>query len=137
MTSYDTLFESFLVNCPNNDIPDNDEGKYAMIQNAVKIYNLKTKIYKDNLTYPIKGDDLMEELDCELTDYEILLFAHCLKLSHLKGQYTYFSQLFSSFSKEMGMKNYNAQVSGRLSDIKDTENVINELLETSIEDWEV
>ena len=136
-TTYDELYVAFLLNCPNNDIPSTNEGKYAQIQNAISFYNLKSNTYKDHILSGIKGNNTSEMLDFKLKENELLLFSHCMKLAHLKSELTFFISLYSTFTKETGIKEYRGQVSAREVDIKATEDFITSILEDSIEDWEV
>lgn len=136
-TEYDTLMESFLINCPCDDLPTTEEGMYRFIQNGIAIYNVKVGSYKKYLQHDIVGDNDMEQINVCLTDTELLLMAHCIELSHLRSSFNLFSQIYNTFSKEMGLKNHSASVSSRLTSISQCEKVIGEILENSVDDWEV
>lgn len=136
-TTYDDLYEAFLINCPNNEIPQTNEGKYVQIQNAIAFYNFKTNTYKDYLTSGIKGSNEIESIDVLLNDIEMLLFSHCMKFVYLSSKFTEFTQVWGVFTKEAGFSNYKGQVDARTKDIESTEKVIDLILEDSVTDWEV
>jgi len=105
MTTYDTVWETFLNKCKIDDLdlPTSDEAIYRTIQNAILTFNMKLE---DNLS----GDNENEVLSRELNNNELLLLAHCIRLIILENQLIYFSGTFNPFTKEIGTRNFGNQL---------------------------
>lgn len=138
-TSYDQIWECFLENCGynRNDLPQTDERRYAMINNAKDYYNNIIQNYKESYQYNLQCDDIIETLNVELSSDELLIFANILKLIFLRNKYTEFCSTWSIFSKELGISNYKAQSDAKLQLVKDQENDIYNLITNALEDWEI
>ena len=123
-TSYDDIFTCFLENCKiqNKNLPSTDEGKYAMIHNACRHYTNKME------EEALKCDDILETIDKELDDSRLLILAYCIKLVYLENAVTEFTDVFSVFQKEIGIKDYQAQVKARQYNVSTTEHKIIELM---------
>lgn len=138
-TTYDELAEYFIANCEINpsDLPKNDDQWCLFIANAIKIYNNKVKKYEGFYTQNITADEFIEELNVSLNDDEILVVAHIMKLVMLKNSLSYFASVWSTFTKELGVKNFNQQVSAKQEMIDDTNRFIDELIQNTIDTWEL
>lgn len=130
-TSYDEIFTCYLENCKilNSSIPNDTEKKYVMIHNACRHYENK-------MGEPIEWDDISEMINVKLDNSRLLILAYCLKLIYHENTLTEFTDIFSTFQKELGISNYQAQVKARESNIIRTEQKINELI-TNIEDGSI
>lgn len=128
MTSYDDIFETFVLNCGSReDIPDDDEGKYQMIHNAGIHYTIFVE------SEDVVFDDENEQINMDLSSREKLIYAYCIKYVMLQNQLEEFEEIWLPFQKEMGFKNYKYQLDGRKETIRSTERKILQIL-TSIED---
>lgn len=126
VTSYDEIFECFKENCRVDDatLPYDDEGKYAMIHNAIRHYNSRV----DKTEIKLKYDDMMEQINIQLDDTRLLLLAFCMRYAELENNLIEFQQVWQSFQKEVGQKFYREQISGRENTLDRTEKRIRELL---------
>lgn len=127
-TSYDEIFECFLENCgiDTSMLPTTNEAIYRMIKNAVRHYN--TYIPKSDKIGAVSCDDDEERINVKLDDARLLILAYCLKYVYLENQLVGFQELWSPFIKEIGFKDYKAQVEGRENTLKRTKNKIIELI---------
>ena len=114
-TSYNELYEAFLLNCGDDfdDLPQTDEMRYMMIRNAARIYNQQAKKYSERMTSNISCDDVTEALNVELTSNEILIFAYMMAETLASTKMVEFTSIYGVFAKEMGFKDYKAQVDAR------------------------
>lgn len=128
MTTYDDIFDCFTDNfqVDSNLLPQTDEGKYRMINNAIKHYNNKMQ---DN----IKCENTTETINRELDDDNLLVVAHYIKLIYLQNDLSDFLSIYSTFQKEIGFKDYKDQLQGRERQIEKLEDKIDELI-TNMED---
>lgn len=134
-TSYDEIWECFLENCgyDYSEIPQTDERRYSMIRNAVSYYNQKAKKYKSRITGNIICDDMMEELNKKINSIEILIIANILGYILCKNKLVEFTSVYGTFAKEMGFKDYKAQVEGRQTEVKRFEDEVSRLIEDEID----
>lgn len=114
-TSYNELYEAFLLNCGYDfdELPQTDEMRYMMIRNAARIYNQQAKKYSERMTSNISCDDVTEALNVELTSNEILVFAYMMAETLASTKMVEFTSIYGVFAKEMGFKDYKAQVDAR------------------------
>lgn len=114
-TSYNELYEAFLLNCGYDfdELPQTDEMRYMMIRNAARIYNQQAKKYSERMTSNISCDDVTEALNVELTSNEILIFAYMMAETLASTKLVEFVSIYGVYSKEMGFKDYKAQVDAR------------------------
>lgn len=128
-TTYDTIYSTFMDNnlADDIDLPQDDEGIYRFINNAIKLYNNRER---DN----IECNDDIESVDRKLNNDEILMIAHYIKLAFLKNQLSAFTLTWQPFDKDMGLRNYDSQVRamGRL--VSDVEDVIRDIKFSKEED---
>lgn len=136
-TQYDEIFECFLENCgyDRSEIPQSDDRRYSMIRNSVSLYNQKAKKYEGRIQGDIICDDFMESLNKKLTSTELLILANILASVFCKSKLTEFTSIYGVFAKEMGFKDYKAQVSARESDVKRYEDEVSRLIEDEIDSF--
>lgn len=115
VTTYNELYETFLLNCGYDfdELPNTDEMRYMMIRNAARKYNQQAKKYSNRMTHNIVCDDITEALNVELTSNEVLIFAYMMAEILASTKYTEFVSIYGVYAKEMGFKDYNAQVQAR------------------------
>lgn len=136
-TSYDDIWECFLENCgyDSSEIPQTDERRYSMIRNAVSYYNQKAKKYEGRITGNLKCDDTMEELDKMLNFTELLILGFTLGYILCRNKLVEFTSVYGTFAKEMGFKDYKAQLDGRQREVKRYEEEILRLIEDEIDSF--
>lgn len=115
VTTYDELYETFLLNCGYDfdELPKTDEMRYMMIRNAARIYNQQAKKYSNRMTNNIVCDDIAESLNVTLTSNEILVFAYMMAETLALTKLVEFTSVYGVFMKEVGFKDYKAQLDGR------------------------
>lgn len=122
MTSYDQIWVTFLNNCKVSDLelPQDDEGKYEMIKNAVMLFNnrMRTKI---------TCDDVLEQVNEEFDEDYLLIVANYIRYVFLINQQTYFQNLWQPFSKDVGLKNFSTQLNSLKSSVEYQEKTIDRL----------
>ncbi|HCL4447331.1 TPA: hypothetical protein N2D16_002937 [Clostridium botulinum] len=129
-TSYDEIFESFLLNCgvDTSELPKDQYKIYLIINNAVNHYN---NFMEED--YYITTDNKTEAVSKELNGSCLLILAYCIKYTYLENQLIEFEEIWSPFQKEIGFKNYKDQVTSREKTLERTKNKIIELI-SNIED---
>lgn len=100
-TKYDEIYTEFLNNCATDDInlPNTDGKRYIAIQSAIRYFNYLTEMN-------VLCDDTTEAVNKELTNNELLLVSHSLRLAFLENQLIHLTTIYSPFQKEIGIKNY-------------------------------
>lgn len=128
-TNYDKVYSTFLDNCMVSDIdlPKTPEQIYRMINNAVLLFN-------NDMRTSITCDDSNELLSIELTEDDLLILAHFIRLAFLKNQLTLYVSTWQPFDKDMGIRNYRSQVQALQRVVKDTEEDIKKLKRNMEED---
>ncbi|WP_025912077.1 hypothetical protein [Priestia flexa] len=123
MTSYDEIWLSFLNNCKmnKNEIPTTPEMIYECIQNAVSHFNnrLRTKVSCNHQN---------ESVDSVLSEDELLILSHMIKLILIKNELVYQSTLLQPFQKDIGIKNYNVQINALREQVKEVEKDVERLI---------
>ena len=140
MTTYDQIITSFIINCKvrRDLIPQDENILKEWIQNAIKMYNVKTKPYEESFNTPIAGDDFTEEINVSLTDGELLVLSFIMKLVFLRNERISFATKYAVFQKEFGINNYNAQIKGKAALEESVEMQIEKTIrDIRIPDWEV
>lgn len=114
-TTYNELYETFLLNCGYDfdELPQTDEMRYMMIKNACRRYNQQAKKYSNRMTSNVVCDDVAESLNVVLTSNEILVFAYMMAEILASTKLVEFTSLWSTFSKETGIKDHKSQVDAR------------------------
>lgn len=123
MTSYDQIWTTFLNNCKASDIdlPSTTEKIYENIKNAVSHFNNRMRL-------DVKCNDTNEQVDRELSEDQILIIAHYIRLVFLINQKTYFESVWQPFSKDVGIKNVSTQLNSIKSSVEDEKNTIERLI---------
>lgn len=129
MTTYDEVYKFFIVNCRTDSLmlPSTPEQQYDAIRNAVLIFNNKLR---DTLSC----DDEAELFNRKLNDDEILLISHLLRLTVIKNTLTFKNGIFTTFTKEIGVRNINAQLSSLRDEIRMEEESISNIIFNMLDD---
>lgn len=130
MTNYDEIWDEFLTNCKTSDInlPNTDEKKYNMIKSAIRHYN-------NRMNDILKYNDIAETVDRILTDNQLIIIAHYIRLSFFENQLIDFTTVYNPFSKEIGLKNIQAQTSALRELVAAENGVIENLILYSATDY--
>lgn len=124
MTTFDEVYEYFNDISQGIDtyyLPDDIDKQKRLISNGRRLFN--NKLFSN-----IQQDNDTEEFDIVLNENEIMLIAHCMRLYCLQRMYDDFISTFSMFQKEVGFKDYKAQCDGRLNNIQNEKNIIDNLV---------
>lgn len=129
MTTYDKLFTTFIgINKTNPaNIPTDDEKKYDMIHNAIMHYN-------NRLRTEISWDDTLEQLNIELSNDQLILLAHYLKLACLENDLDYFVSVWSGFQSEL-KGNYRDQQKGKQDLVNREDAIIEQIIFNMTDDY--
>ncbi len=135
ITTYNELYETFLLNCGYDfdELPKTDEMRYMMIRNAARKYNQQAKKYSNRMTHDIVCDDVTESLNVELTSNELLVFAYMMAEILASTKLVEFTSIYAVYSKEMGFKDYNAQVQARQYTVDMFKNKYTSIIEDEID----
>jgi hypothetical protein len=130
MTPFDQVWQTFLDNCkvPETDLPTFDEKIYDAIHNAIMHFNNRLR---RNITW----NDSTELLSEDLSNDDLLIVAHFLRLIFLTNQKTYFENLFQPFAKDVGMKNFNTQLKSLETSVSEEQRTIDALIRNMQEDY--
>ena len=123
MTTYDELYTLFITNYSSDGLflPRTVEQQYNTIKNAVMLFNNRIR---DNLIC----DDSTETVNRELSDDEKLIIARLIRLTLLRNTRTFKNSMFDTFTKEIGVKNINAQLNSLKDEIDAEESAISMLI---------
>lgn len=127
MTTYDDIYTLFMANCSMEGLmlPKNEEQMYDAIKSAVKHYN-------NRLRTNLKCDDANELIVTEdresLSDDAQLIIAHFMRLTLLNNALSYKNTIFTTFTKEIGVRNINSQTRSLMEMIKNAEERIDFLI---------
>ncbi|MBG9776195.1 hypothetical protein [Brevibacillus laterosporus] len=129
-TTYDEIYTTFINRCKVDDLelPKNDEQIYNFIHGAIMDYNNRLQ---ENLDW----DDTSEAVSQNLKTDDILLIAHYLRLTFLKNQLIYFTNLLQPFSRDFGIKNYQAQIRSFDSLVAAEEKKIENIIQNRADDF--
>lgn len=123
MTTYDELYTLFTTNYSSDGLflPKTTEQQYNVIKNSVMLYNnrLRENLICDDSTETISGD---------VSDDKKLIIARFIRLTLLRNTRTFKNSMFDTFTKEIGVKNINSQLSSLKDDIETEENAISMLI---------
>jgi hypothetical protein len=123
MTSYDDLWVVFLnnVEVSNLDLPQNNNEIHDAIHNAVLHYN-------NVMETAIECNHVLEAFSTTLSDNQILILAHFLRLVLLKNKLTLFTLTWQPFEKEIGVKNFGTQLKMLESMVAEEKETISQLI---------
>ena len=138
-TSYDEIWECFLENCgyDYSEIPQTDERRCSMIRNAINYYNQKAKKYEGRIQGDLICDDNIESINKEITPTELMIIASILSYILCRNKLVEFTSVYGTFAKEMGFKDYKAQLEGRQAEVKRYEDEISRLIEDQIDSFDL
>lgn len=122
-TSYDSIYVKFMsINkTPDIDLPSTDEGKYLLIKNGVDRYNVR-------MDTDVVCDDSTETVNADLNYWQIRIIALYMKYEITEGNRTYKTNLFTTFTKEIGIRNINSQLKSSSDSLMNTESLIDEII---------
>lgn len=130
-TTYAEIWDKFetIARFDEYDLPTTIDGRRKLINASVDIFNIKRF---DEL----ECDNTLDEINRQLTPQEIMLLVHCMKLQVCHNIYSDFTTTYSMYQKEVGFKDYKAQVDSRETLIKLQENVVDDIVFSMTEDFE-
>jgi hypothetical protein len=130
LTSYDEIWESFLINCKASDIdiPQLPEKIYEAIHNGIRHFN-------NRLREEMEWDDLNETVDRVMTNDHLLILSHYIRYFFLINQKTYFESVWQPFQKDVGVKNFSSQLKSIESSIYEEQKIIDRIIMNSEEDY--
>lgn len=131
MTTYDDVYTYFIsiTKVDEYDVPSTEEGMYHLIDNGRLEFNLRRE---DDL----EVNDEDQELSRKLTGQELMLLGNCMRLVTFRNMLTDFTSNYSMFQKEVGYKDYKAQLEGRTWAIDRQERIISDILFAIQEDYQ-
>lgn len=114
MTSYDEIWEFFLLNCKTSDInlPTEESLIYKSIRSAVLRFNNRLRDKK------LKCNDETETVDRVMNEDELLILVHYLRLIFLINEQTFFQTTWQPFAKDVGVTNYGTQINSLTKSIE-------------------
>jgi hypothetical protein len=130
-TTYDTIWTTFLNKCKLQDIdlPQEQDKIYDSIHGAILSFN--NRLPESIITY----FDVSEMVDHDLSDNDLLVLAHYIRLDILSNQLTYFTTVWQPFEGDIGLKNYTSQLVTLRTIVENEENTIERLIANSTEDY--
>ncbi|TPG68701.1 hypothetical protein EEL31_09305 [Brevibacillus laterosporus] len=129
-TTYDQIYTTFITRCKVDDLelPQNDEQIYDFIHGAIMDYN-------NRLREDIDWDDTSETVSKKLPNDDLLLLAHYLRIIFLKNQLIYFTNTWQPFTKDIGLKNYQAQLRSLDTLVANEEKKIESIIQNRADDY--
>lgn len=130
MTSYDTIWNTFLNNTKVDDLdlPQTPIKIYDAIHNGILHFNNRLR---ENLDY----DDDLEQVDRDLSGDNLLILAHYIRYVFLLNQQTYFQNVWQPFTKDIGMKNFTAQLKSLENSVEREQETIEKLIMNMQDDF--
>lgn len=130
MTTYDDIYTEFITKCQTDTInlPSTTDKIYDTIHSAIRHFNSRLR---DTLSW----DDLSESVDRDLSNDELILLAHFLRLSFLENQLISFSTIWQPFQSDIGLRNYQSQVKSLESLVTMEKDLIESLIDKTQEDY--
>ncbi|QDX94747.1 hypothetical protein EEL30_22150 [Brevibacillus laterosporus] len=129
-TTYDQIYTTFITRCKVDDLelPQNDEQIYDFIHGAIMDYN-------NRLREDIDWDDTSETVSKKLPNDDLLLLAHYLRITFLKNQLIYFTNTWQPFTKDIGLKNYQAQLRSLDTLVANEEKKVENIIQNRADDY--
>lgn len=126
-TTYQEVWDTFVdfTGVDIDDLPQTDEGMYALIKSGIIKYNSITESSETKL----KGDEIMERLNVELDYDRLLLLAYCLKYVYLDNEKTAYENIWEVFSNDVGRKFYGNTVKAKADTIASVNKEIQRILD--------
>lgn len=126
-TTYQEVWNTFvnIVGVVGEDLPQDDEGKYILINSGILRYNSLT----EDSEKKIIGNDFTEEINISLDYNRLLLLCNCIKFIYLENEKNEYEAVWGVFSNDIGLKFYGDTVKAKRNTLADTEKEINRLLD--------
>lgn len=126
-TTYQEVWNTFvnIVGVVGEDLPQDDEGKYILINSGILRYNSLT----EDSEKKISGNDFAEEINISLDYNRLLLLCNCIKFIYLENEKNEYEAVWGVFSNDIGLKFYGDTVKAKRNTLVDTEKEINRLLD--------
>lgn len=126
-TTYQEVWNTFvnIVGVVGEDLPQDDEGKYILINSGILRYNSLT----EDSEKKIIGNDFTEEINISLDYNRLLLLCNCIKFIYLENEKNEYEAVWGVFSNDIGLKFYGDTVKAKRNTLVDTEKEINRLLD--------
>lgn len=138
-TTYDEIFESFLLNCGyiTSEIPQNEIIQKKMIEQSVKKYNSLAIKYGDRLQGELVADSNNETLNKKLEDLDLEVLSNIIAWRFAKYKLDEFVSVYSVVANQMGMKDYKNQLLGRKQSVQMYEDNYMSLITDSITSFDL
>jgi len=129
-TSYDKVWETFLIKCKmdNDNVPSTNDAIHQTIQEAILNFN-------NQVEEQVNGDDTTEMLSRKLSDNELYLLSHMIRLVILENELIYQSTTYTPFTKELGVRNVGNQMSRLEKLVENQNNKIHSILISMQDDF--
>ena len=126
-TTYQEIWNTFvnIIGVVGEDLPQDDEGKYILINSGILRYNSLT----EDSEKKIIGNDFTEEINISLDYNRLLLLCNCIKFIYLENEKNEYEAVWGVFSNDIGLKFYGDTVKAKRNTLVDTEKEINRLLD--------
>lgn len=126
-TTYQEIWNIFvnIVGVVGEDLPQDDEGKYILINSGVLRYNSLT----EDSEKKIISNDFSEEINVSLDYNRLLLLCNCIKFIYLENEKNEYEAVWGVFSDDIGLKFYGDTVKAKRNTLVDTEKEIYRLLD--------
>lgn len=126
-TTYQEIWNTFvnIIGVVGEDLPQDDEGKYILINSGILRYNSLT----EDSEKKIIGNDFTEEINISLDYNRLLLLCNCIKFIYLENEKNEYEAVWGVFSNDIGLKFYGETVKAKRNTLVDTEKEINRLLD--------
>ena len=126
-TTYQEIWNTFvnIIGVVGEDLPQDDEGKYILINSGILRYNSLT----EDSEKKIIGNDFTEEINMNLDYNRLLLLCNCIKFIYLENEKNEYEAVWGVFSNDIGLKFYGDTVKAKRNTLVDTEKEINRLLD--------
>lgn len=126
-TTYQEIWNTFvnIVGVVGEDLPQDDEGKYILINSGILRYNSLT----EDSEKKIISNDFSEEINVSLDYNRLLLLCNCIKFIYLENEKNEYEAVWGVFSNDIGLKFYGDTVKAKRNTLVDTEKEIYRLLD--------
>lgn len=126
-TTYQEIWNTFvnIVGVVREDLPQDNEGKYILINSGILRYNSLT----EDSEKKILSNDFAEEINISLDYNRLLLLCNCIKFIYLENEKNEYEAVWGVFSNDIGLKFYGDTVKAKRNTLVDTEKEINRLLD--------
>ena len=122
-TTYEQIWVEFepIAKFDEYDLPITVDGRRSLIKSGVKTFNKK-------MFDKLQGDDTIDTVNRMLSDSEMNLLIHCMRLQVCVNIYSEFTTTYDMYKNDIGFKNYKSQLDARQNLIDMEEQEINEIV---------